>query len=155
MSYLMQIIETEAQPVLSVKATTSLREMPELVGRVYGEIFRHILSQGEEPLGPAFIAYYGVDKMDMENLIVEIGFPVARELPGKGEIQPRQIPPGRKAMGYHKGAYGEISPVYEKLKSFIREKGYERTGVVYEHYFNAPEQIPESELLTKVEFLLK
>ena len=155
MSYLMQIIETEAQPVLSVKATSSLSKLPELVGRVYGEIVSHILAQGEEPLGPAFIAYYGVEKMDMENLMVEIGFPVARELPGKGEIQPRQIPSGRKAVGYHKGAYGEMSSVYEKLAAFIRERGYEGTGVVYEHYFNAPEEIPESELLTKVEFLLK
>ena len=98
MSYLMQIIETEAQSVLSVKAATSLSKMPELVGRVYGEIFRHILSQGEEPLGPAFIAYYGVDKMDMENLIVN-RLPRSQGASREGRDPAPADPPGKEGHG--------------------------------------------------------
>lgn len=152
MSYLLQIIETEEQPVLSVKTTTPVSNMPSVVGRVYGQIVNYIVEKGEEPIGPAFIAYYN---MDMENLDLEIGFPIAGEIEGKDDIVLRYIPAGRKATGFHKGAYGEISPLYERLNKFISEKGYEPTGVVYEYYYNSPEEIPESELLTKVEFLLK
>ena len=36
MSYLLQIVETEEQPVLSVKTTTSVSNMPNVVGRIYG-----------------------------------------------------------------------------------------------------------------------
>lgn len=42
-----------------------------------------------------------------------------------------------------------------QLTKYMSEKGYEPTGVVYEYYYNSPDEIPESELLTKVEFLLK
>ena len=152
MSYLLQIVETEEQPVLSVKTTTSVSDMPNVVGRVHGSIVNYIVEKGEEPVGPAFIAYYN---MDMENLIVDIGFPVTREIEGKDDIVLRYIPAGKKATGFHKGSYGEIGPVYERLTKFMNIKGYEPTGVVYEYYYNSPDEIPESELLTKVEFLLK
>lgn len=152
MSYLFQIVETEEQPVLSVKTTTSVSNMPNVVGKIYGSIVNYIVEKGEEPLGPAFIAYFN---MDMENLIVEIGFPVAKEIEGKGDIVLRHIPAGKKATGFHKGSYGEIGPVYEKLAIFMSEKGYEATGVAYEYYYNSTPDVPESELLTKVEFLLK
>ncbi len=152
MSYIFQIVETERQPVLSVKTTTSVENLPNLVGTVYGSVVNYIVESGQEPLGPAFIAYYN---MDMKNLIVEIGFPVANEIEGKGDIQLRYIPEGKKATGFHKGAYNEIGPLYENLTKWIEKKGCEPTGVVYEYYYNSPEEIPESELLTKVEFLLK
>ena len=152
MSYIIQIVETEKQPVLSVRTTTSLGNMQETVGKAYRAIVDHIIQNGEEPVGPAFIAYYN---MDMENLDVEIGFPVTKEMEGKGDITLKFIPAGKKATGFHKGSYGEIAPVYDKVTKYINEKGYEPTGVVYEYYYNSPEAIPESELLTKVEFLLK
>jgi effector-binding domain-containing protein len=152
MSYIFQIVETERQPVLSVKTTTSVGNLPNLVGTVYGSVVNYIVESGQEPLGPAFIAYYN---MDMENLIVEIGFPVANEIEGKGDIELRYIPAGKKATSFHKGAYSEIGPLYEKLTKWISQKGYQPTGVVYEYYFNSPGEIPESELFTKVEFLLK
>lgn len=152
MSYLLQIVETEEQPVLSVRTTTSIRDMPDVVGRVYGSIANHVAQKGERLIGPAFIAYYN---MDMENLIVEIGFPIARKIEGKDEIALRSIPAGKKATGFHKGPYGEMGPVYEMLTKFVSERGYEPTGVVYEYYYNSPNEVSESELLTKIEFLLK
>lgn len=152
MTYVLQIIESEEQAVLSVKTVTSVSNIPNVVGNVFGSIVNYIMEQGEEPVGPAFIAYYN---MDMENLIVEIGFPVAREIEGEDEIVLRYIPAGKKATGFHKGPYAELGPLYERMSNFIGEKGYEPTGVVYEYYYNSPEEIPESELLTKVEFLLK
>lgn len=152
MSYIFQIVETEKQPVLSVQTTTSAVNLPNMVGKVYGSIINYIIESGGEPLGPAFIAYYN---MDMENLTVEIGFPVAKEMEGKGDITLRYIPAGKKATGFHKGAYHEIGPLYDKLAVWINQKGCDPTGVVYEYYYNSPQEIPESELLIKVEFLLK
>ena len=152
MSYLFQIVETEKQPVLSVQTTTSVDKMPDLLGTVYSSIVNYMIESGEEPLGPAFVAYYN---MDMENLNIEIGFPISKEIEGKGDISLRYIPAGKKATGFHKGPYNEIGPLYDRLATWISEKGYEPTGVVYEYYYNSPQEIPESELLTKVEFLLK
>ncbi|NLC84129.1 MAG: GyrI-like domain-containing protein [Ruminococcaceae bacterium] len=151
MSYLMQIVETEKQPVLSVSVTTSIRNLPNVVGPAFGKVAAYIVEKGEEPLGPAFIAYFN---MDMENLNIELGFPIAREIEGNDDIVLRYIPAGKKAIGYHKGAYNELGSMYERLTRFITEKGYNPSGVVYEYYYNSPEEVPESELLTKAEFIL-
>ncbi len=120
-----------------------------LGGRALEEILEYV---GTNPCGPAFIAYYNED---MNDLSVEIGFPVAKEIAGKGDIELKFIPAGKKAVGFHKGTYQDLSQLYEKLVTWIGQRGYEPTGVVYEYYYNSPENIPESELLTKVEFLLK
>lgn len=152
MSFIFQIVETEKQPALVVKKTISMEEMPQVVGAAYNIIVNYIISKGVEPLGPAFIAYYN---MDMEHLKVEIGFPTMKEIPGSGEIVSVMIPAGKKAVGYHKGAYGDIAPVYDKLAAWAVEKGHTPSGIAYEHYFNSPGEISESELLTRVEFLLK
>lgn len=37
----------------------------------------------------------------------------------------------------------------------MKDKGCEPTGVVYEYYYNSPQEVTESELLTEIEFLLK
>ncbi len=152
MSYLIQVVETEKQPVLSVQTKTSEESLPNEVSKVYGSILNYLSECGEEALGPAFIAYYNED---MNDLSVEIGFPVAKEIAGKGDIELKFIPAGKKAVGFHKGTYQDLSQLYEKLVTWIGQRGYEPTGVVYEYYYNSPENIPESELLTKVEFLLK
>lgn len=152
MSYLFQIIETEDQPVLSVRTTTSIEEMPKLVGSVFSSIVSYIIGKGEEPVGPAFIAY---NNMDMQNLNVEIGFPLQNAIEGEGDIVLRFIPAGKKAIGFHKGSYDKIGPVYEKLHTWLQQKGHESTGVAYEYYYNSPDEVSESELLTKIEFVLK
>ena len=152
MAFIMQIIETMEQPVLSIRATTSIENLPKIVGPAYGEIVGYIMAQGGEALGPAFIAYYN---MDMNNLDIEIGFPVATALPGNDKIQAGVIPAGKKASTFHKGAYGDVGPAYQALSEFLGKSGFEATGVAYEYYYNSPEEVPESELLTKIEFLLK
>ena len=88
MSHLLQTVETEEQPALSVKTTTSVRYMPDVIGRVHGPIVNYIIEKGEEPIGPAFIAYFN---MGMENLIVEIGSPIANKMEGKDGIVLRSI----------------------------------------------------------------
>lgn len=62
--------------------------MPDVIGRVHGPIVNYIIEKGEEPIGPAFIAYFN---MGMENLIVEIGFPIANKMEGKDGIVLRSI----------------------------------------------------------------
>lgn len=151
MAYIFQIIETEALPALSVKTVTSISNLPNEIGRIYGSIVAYLAQKGEEPLGPAFVGYHN---MDMEKLEVEIGFPVAKETVGAGEIISSSIPAGKKATGIHKGPYREISSTYAALGKWLAEKGYTPSGMVFEFYYNSPQEVPESELLTQIQFLL-
>lgn len=151
MGYMNEIIETREQPALTVRTVTSIQNLPNEIGRIYGEIIGYLSEIGEHPLGPAFTAYFN---MDMEHLEVELGFPVEKELHGRGEIRYSPIPAGKKACTFFKGPYNELSSCYEVLSKWVTEQGQTPSGVVYEYYYNAPDAVPASELLTKIEFLL-
>ncbi len=74
-----ELRERLAQPTLSVRTVAAVQELPQIMGRVFGEIMQYLGELGEYPAGPPFAAYYS---LDMQNLEVEVGFPVTRPLPG-------------------------------------------------------------------------
>ncbi|MNZ97258.1 Bacterial transcription activator, effector binding domain [compost metagenome] len=93
-----------------------------------------------------FVCYYN---MEMENLDVEIGFPVAKPLSGDNDIKPGIIPSQTVITSIHMGAYADAEPLYIEMEEWISENGYEAQGHVYEYYLNDPFR-PEDELLTKI-----
>ncbi|MFA4884750.1 MAG: GyrI-like domain-containing protein [Desulfotomaculaceae bacterium] len=99
-----------------------------------------------------FTAYYN---LDMQDLDVEMGFPVMKPLPGNGEIISGEIPRGKYVSCMYKGAYSQMERPYNEMFKWIEENGYEQKGVYYEYYYNSPHDVPESELLTRISMLLK
>jgi effector-binding domain-containing protein len=93
--------------------------------------------------------------MDMQDLDVEIGFPVARELPGRGDIRAGEIAGGKAATCLYTGPYEDIGQPYEALSQWMEENGYEPTGVAYEMYLNDPQETPPEELQTQIMFPLR
>ncbi|HWQ83006.1 MAG TPA: GyrI-like domain-containing protein, partial [Anaerolineales bacterium] len=146
------VIEQIEQPVLSIRTTIAVQDMPTVLGQAYGEIMAQIQSQGKYPVGMPFVAYYN---MDMQALDIEIGFPTARSLPGKGAVQPSKIPAGPVATCEYTGPYEEMATPYEALQAWIIEHGYEPTGISYEYYLNGPEDAPPSGNKTRIAFPLK
>jgi effector-binding domain-containing protein len=148
-----EIRKQQAQPVMSIRMRTSVQNLPDVLGKGFGDVVNYIIGQGAQPQGPPFVAYYN---MDMENLDIEIGFPVAKKLPGAGEIKAGEIPAGKVASCIYTGPYGEgMKAAYEALQKLVAEKGGEPTGIVYEIYFNSPMDMPPAELKTMIIFPLK
>jgi effector-binding domain-containing protein len=152
MAFQNEIKTQDPQPTLSIRSRTSIQGLPRLLGESYGKIAGYLAELGEEPAGAPFAAYHN---MDMHDLDVEIGFPVAKAIQGKGEIQASQIPGGKLGYALHTGRYGDIAPAYDALTQFVKEQGYEPTGVSYEFYLNDPEETPQEQLLTQLVFPLK
>ena len=152
MAYQCEIKEQSAQPALSVRTRASVAELPALIEKTYGAIFQYLGELGESPAGPPFSAYYN---MDMQNLDVEIGVPVAKKLAGKGEVQASEIPGGRAATCLHVGPYDKMQPAYQALMQWMGANGYEAKGVAYEVYLNDPAQSPPEEWQTLISFPLK
>lgn len=152
MDYKFELSEPPAQPVLSIRTRTAVGNLPQELGQAYGAIIQYLHEIGEEPVEAAFAAYYN---MDMEDLDVEMGFPVPRPLAGKGEIKAGQIPAGKQVSYLYKGPYMQMEPVYNAMYQWITEKGFTPTGVSYEFYYNSPLEVPESELLTRIVFPVK
>lgn len=152
MDYQITLKQQASQPVLSIRKTTSLSKLSEEIGKAYGMIAMYMQEMGEQPKEAPFTAYYN---MDMENLDVEMGFPVSKPMAGRGEIKAAEIPEGKYVEGMYKGSFSGISSAYDAISAWINEKGLTPTGAAYEYYFNTPGEVPDSELLTKIVFPVK
>ncbi len=152
MTYPCEIKEQPAQPTLSIRTQTSVQNMPQVLGQVFGEIAQYLGRLGEQPAGMPYTAYFN---MDMQNLDVEIGFPVARPLPAQGQIQPSEIPGGQVATCLFVGPYDQLGLAYEALTKYATDQGFSPTGAAYEFYLNDPRQEPKQEPQTLILFPLK
>jgi effector-binding domain-containing protein len=144
--------EQKKQSVLSIRTRTVLADLPNIIGDSYHKIAAYLEELGEQPADVPFTAYYNMDIQDMD---VEMGFPVARPLPGKGDIKAGEIVRGKVAWYMYKGPYSELEPVYNEIFRQIEEKGYQPKGVYYEYYYNSPGEVSESELLTRIVIPIK
>lgn len=152
MSYNCKIVEKSDQPVLSIRTRSAVQDLPEVLGPSYAAIAQYLVALGEEPSGAPFVGYYN---MDMQDLDIEVGFPVSQALEGRGKMQPGKIPGGKMATCLHIGPYKEVEPAYNALIVYIGQQGHESTGVAYEFYLNDPNETPEEALQTQIVFPLK
>ncbi len=152
MSIKCEIKERPAQPTLAIRARTSLEKLPDAIGQGFGAVIGYLGKIGQQPAGAPYVAYHN---MDFANLDVEIGFPVAKKLPGEGAIKASQIPGGKMGMCFYTGPYPEMRVAYEALTKLLAEKGLTPTGTCYEIYYNSPADTPPEKLQTLILFPLK
>jgi len=151
MTHTCELIQRSAQPTLSIRTRTNVEKLPQVFGVAYGKIMQYMGELGETPGGAPYAAYYN---MDMQDLDMEIGFPVLSPLPGRDEVQAGQLPGGKAATCLHTGPYNEIASAYDDLSAWITAQGLHPNGVAYEFYLNDPEHTPPAELQTLILFPL-
>ncbi len=142
-----ELSDREAQAVLSIRTRSSMENLPQTIGEAYGKIMQYMTELGIQPADAPFTAYYN---MDMEDLDMEIGFPVSRQLQGRGDIEFREIPAGKYASCMYTGPYSQMEQPYNEMFKWMKDNGYEPKGICYEFYYNSPAEVPESELLTMI-----
>lgn len=140
---LMQQME---QPTLTIRTRAAVQSLPQVIGQSYGLIAQYLAELNELVADVPFVCYHN---LDMQNLDVEIGFPVPAALPAKGSVQPGRIPAGLTVSCVHRGPYAAMAPVYEEMSDWIDKNGFAATNIVYECYLNGPE-FSQDELLTRI-----
>ncbi|XUW99761.1 MAG: GyrI-like domain-containing protein [Dehalogenimonas sp.] len=133
---------------LVIHKRTRVEDLPQLIGECYGKIAAYLSENNELMSDIPFVAYHN---MDMQDLDVEIGFPVAKPLTNRGDIKSAVIPSGLMVWCMYQGLYSELKAIYDEMASWMQNNGYKVLGTAYEYYFNGPEY-PESLLLTKIMF---
>ncbi|MGB5822516.1 MAG: GyrI-like domain-containing protein [Proteocatella sp.] len=141
-----EILKQMEQSTLTIRTTTKIEDLPMIIGNSYDKIAQYLKELGELMTDVPFVAYHN---FDMQNLDVEIGFPVSEKLPERDDIKSSSIKEGIVAFCMYQGAYRQMESVYSEMAKWIEDNGYTAIGTVYEHYYNGPE-FPESELLTKI-----
>ncbi len=146
MTYQCTFQDFPARLTLSIRTRTNIEGLPEVISKSFASIAQAIGRNGEFPAGPPFAAYYN---MDMQDLDIELGFPVSRSMPGAGEIQESEIPAGKFAVCIHVGPYNEIESAYHALSAWVKEQGYKMSGVAYEFYLSMVTAYTSSAPLTQ------
>ena len=143
--------EQKEMNTLVVRTRTTVQNLPKLIGGSYGKIAAYLGELQEVMADIPFVAY---QNMDMQDLDVEIGFPVAKKLLAKGDIKAGIIPAGLMVSCMYQGAYGKMQSVYEEMTKWMQENGYAPSGAAYECYYNGPDY-PENLLLTRIMMQVK
>lgn len=147
-----KIIQQEERPVLSILSRTNVIELPNLIMDCFKQLEDHMASLGEQPIGGPYLNYYGID---MEAVIVEIGFITSKSLPEKDAIKSRMLVKGKGISIVHKGTYKNMMDSYNILETYIDDHKLERRNINYEFYSVIPDTVPEEDLRTHVVMLVK
>ena len=90
--------------------------------------------------------------MQRGELKYEVGIPFVGEARDEGDIRIKTFPERHVLSTIHKGPYRESGPVYAAVIEYLMKSDYEIAGAPMELYLNNPMHVPESELLTEVQF---
>ena len=114
----MEITTKPARQAATVRVRTPMEGLKEELAKGYGEIAAALGRQGIQPSGVPFAIYHN---MDMQDLDVEMGFPVGSAIKPEGRVQPSSLPGGRTAVHIHKGPYETCAATYKQLFAWIAE----------------------------------
>lgn len=142
-----EVLHKNEQPTLSIRTITSVDKLPMLIGESYGKMGAYLQAIGEHLSDVPFVAYHN---MDMQNLDVEIGFPVAKALSGKDDIKSSSTPAGKVVFCMYRGDYSGCEPAYNEMAKWIEDNGFKPVGTAYEYYYNSPQDFPMDEMLTMI-----
>ncbi|WP_283410763.1 GyrI-like domain-containing protein [Anoxynatronum buryatiense] len=140
------LFEQPEQHVLSIRTTIHFDDYPSTAGQAYGKIMAYADRNGLLFSGGPFVCFHNVD---LANLDVEMGFPVAKPMTGEGDIGGSVIPARKVVTGIFLGAYTDTDPLMMEILQWIAAQGYEQQGGIYHYYLN-DENRSESELLTQM-----
>jgi effector-binding domain-containing protein len=125
-----------------------------VVGEGYQKLMAYLAECGKQMAGVPYCKYTN-GSADFMVFDIELGIPVSEVLPEKAEIYMSKTGEGKAVTAMHKGSYKEIEKTYTPMMQYLAENNMESTGVYYDYYMNNPADTPESELMTKVVFLVK
>lgn len=145
------LLELPEQHVLSIRTTIHFDDYARIAGQAYEKIMAYTDRKGLLVSGGPYVCYHNTD---LENLDVEMGFPVAKVVLGEGEIVGYTIPREKVVSGVFLGAYADTDPMMMDIIQWIAEHGYEQQGKIYNYYLNEDDR-SESELFTRVVVVIK
>lgn len=147
----MEIKEMKEKHALMIRKTTSIQDMPTVLGQCFQEIIQYVMESGAAEPVESFVIYHN---MDMSNLEIDVGFTVTESQPGREHIISSSIPAGQYAVALHVGPYETLNVTYEELTRFVGERRLTVDSWVYEVYLNNPMDNPDEPAKTMIYFPL-
>lgn len=139
----------EEKQVASISHLGLVEDMGELIGELTG----WVIANGLEIVEPPFVVYY-TSPMEVppEKMEYDVGIPFQGKAISEGRVKIRIMPAHHVLTIIHKGPYQEIGSAYGMIMEHVMKEDHEMIGAPRESYLNSPEEVPESELLTEIQF---
>jgi effector-binding domain-containing protein len=136
MRYECQLKQIKPQPILSIRGTTSIADLPKNIGAFLMEVWTYIEKNGGKPVGPPFTRYHSTD--NLEALDLEAGLPVADPMPGSARVKAGTLPGGEVIATDHIGSYEGLPNAGEALARWCKQEGRTAAGPNWEVYWTDP-----------------
>jgi effector-binding domain-containing protein len=114
-------------------------ELPAWLAAVYRTVQDHLTRIGVSPAGPPFARFAFL----IDVVAAEAGFPVPKEIPGDGVVEPSTLPDGQAAVTVHWGPYEDLEKAYLACRIWLDNHGYEPAGPHWEVYYTDPFAEPD------------
>jgi effector-binding domain-containing protein len=135
------------QPALVMRFRAAAAGLPHRFFERYSTIVGYLNQLGRAPVSPPFAIYGNIDANAVD---VEAGFAIAADIAGEGNLIRSGLPGGHVATLVHVGDYIHIDASYDKLLTWIEQRGLKRNGPFMESYLNSPIDTPGLEIRTKI-----
>jgi effector-binding domain-containing protein len=116
-----EIVERPAQPYVAIARSVTMAELGDALPPLISDVFAWLGARGHEPAGAPFWKY---DVIDMEReLTVEVGVPVATEVPGDDRVGAGVLPAGRYVTVVHTGPPETLEDATRELLEWADAQG--------------------------------
>lgn len=122
--------------------TCSVQELPERLGRIYGEVAQWATRRGVHVSRP-FARYTA---FTADSCTLEAGFVVDRAVADNdGQVQQKDDGGYTAFTALHTGPYAWLGQAYDAMKEHIRIHGYVPAGAPLEYYLTPPDTPPQEQ----------
>jgi AraC family transcriptional regulator len=149
MQYEVTTRELPAQLALTVRKRVTMATIGPAMGEAFGAITAHAEAGGAKYAGPPFALYPGQMADEFEVVICMPVAPGATAGPG---VDLEEVPGGAVACTTHVGPYPGVGAAYGAVQAWMAANGKQPGGPPREVYLNEPGAVPDSELLTEVDW---
>ena len=133
--------ELAAQPILGIRTSTTMDEIGNVIGPLFGEVYGYIQQSGHKPAGMPLAIYHS---MPGDSVELECAMPIASPLAGSGRIQAGELPAGTAVTVTHIGPYDTLGQTWAALTEWMKSRGLDAAAAPWEVYATDPGAEPDS-----------
>lgn len=158
MSNTVSIKTVAPQIVATYRVQTSYEDTFAAIPDGFQRVLEFLEANNSGPVGAPFTLFDAPPEADADGDIA-MAVPVAGLLADldteemkKAGVEVIELPGGAVASIMHKGSYAEMGDTYASIGMWVHQHGHSQVGPGREIYMNNPADVPESELLTEIQW---
>ncbi|MEV8254747.1 GyrI-like domain-containing protein [Rhodoglobus sp. NPDC076762] len=145
-------VETVATKLVAgLDFSTTFSSLPRDMSEAIGALQQHTADSAITVSGPVIAVY--TDEMHPDRpWNCEVCVPVTDAFAEHPSLRCHELPGGTVATVTHQGAYTGLKGSYDAIFEWFSQHGHTYAGAPREIYLNGPDDVAETELLTRLEF---